>query len=508
MNKILLIFLLITCSEPKVNKFCDQKTIGFWLATIFYSGRNEAYCSLSPQNRTNSSNANSPTPTTVNTPTTPIPISVGALTSGGQTSLGSKTYTSITFNWPAASASGTVSYRVYASIVNTWTTLAEVEANGTMFQDFIPNLTSVTVPNLIAFQFYRFDVIARDSTGTKVLYPHFCVQMDPNVTGTLTCKTELTGVVTTYAGSCGAVGAFTTGAIIPTARYNGNAGMVFLNNKLYIADSSNFRIRVIDMATSIDSLVAGSTNGYSNATGATAQFSNGAALTTNGTDLYLMQIDNKNVRRIDPTTGTAFSFAGNPTANPADAYVDSTGNAARFRNLFSGGFNFWDGNLYIGDNNNYIRRATVPGAVVTTVAGNGTAGQTDGSALFSQIADPGSFLPYGNLLYISTYSGTTIRRLNLSTSNLSSVGSGFTINTAKSLAFMGNFIYVASQEHIIYKMSFSDFSKVIFVGALGVSGTTNGTGTSARFNDPQNMVFVGNSLYIADRGNNCIRKID
>jgi hypothetical protein len=491
----LILFLLLfgfgCVQKNSFDKICDQKSRGFIIASIFYAQRNEAYCYNGASRVGSNSNFNSAPPV--------------ILTSGGSITQGTKTYTSISFNWPAATSSGIVSYRVYASIVNTWSTLAEVEANGTMFQDFTPNITSITVPNLIAFQFYRFDVIARDSTGTKILYPHFCVQMDPNVTGTLTCKTELTGVVTTYAGSCGAAGAFTTGAIFPTARYFGNSGMVFLNGKLYIADATNYRIRVIDMATSIDSVLAGGgSNGNMNGTGTGASLGGGFALTTDGTDLYLMQSNYYNVRKINPTSTVVTTFAGNGTSGN----MDGIGGAARFNSLYSGGFNFSDGALYIGDDNHLIRKSTVPGADVTTVAGNTLTGQTDGSALSNQIASPIIILPYGNILFIPTYSGSTIRRLDLSTSTLSSVGSGFAVNNNKGIAIMGNFMYVSGDNDVIYKMSLTDFSKVIFAGALSTPNTTDGIGTSARFNNPRQMIFIGNSMYVADNGNNCIRKID
>src|SRR4051812_5174405 len=45
-------------------------------------------------------------------------------------------------------------------------------------------------------------------------------------------------------------------------------------------------------------------------------------------------------------------------------------------------------------------------------------------------------------------------------------------------------------------------------GTAGASGSTDATGTAARFNNPQNVaVDSSGNLYVADSGNNKIRKI-
>ena len=70
-------------------------------------------------------------------------------------------------------------------------------------------------------------------------------------------------------------------------------------------------------------------------------------------------------------------------------------------------------------------------------------------------------------------------------------------------------MYIADETaHVIRKMDLTNSSVVTLAGLVSSPGTTNGTGTAARFNGPAHMLFVGNSLYLADRGNNCIRKIE
>ncbi|WP_411823414.1 hypothetical protein [Leptospira sp. 'Mane'] len=44
-------------------------------------------------------------------------------------------------------------------------------------------------------------------------------------------------------------------------------------------------------------------------------------------------------------------------------------------------------------------------------------------------------------------------------------------------------------------------------GGVGISGSTNGIGTAARFNQPQALFFDGTNMYIVDRTNHSIRKM-
>jgi sugar lactone lactonase YvrE len=71
----------------------------------------------------------------------------------------------------------------------------------------------------------------------------------------------------------------------------------------------------------------------------------------------------------------------------------------------------------------------------------------------------------------------------------------------------GNYFIADSQNHAIRKMTPSGVV-TIFAGELGVSGSANGTGTNASFNMPTGLVIdnAGN-IFVSDTGNQVIRKI-
>jgi sugar lactone lactonase YvrE len=71
----------------------------------------------------------------------------------------------------------------------------------------------------------------------------------------------------------------------------------------------------------------------------------------------------------------------------------------------------------------------------------------------------------------------------------------------------GNFFVADSQNHAIRKIT-TNGVVATFAGKLGVSGSANGTGTSAQFDSPSGLAFdAGGNLFVSDTGNSTIRKI-
>lgn len=133
--------------------------------------------------------------------------------------------------------------------------------------------------------------------------------------------------------------------------------MTVIDSVLYIADTGTDKIRKVTIGTWTLSTLAGNAFGYKDDTGTVAQFWNPIGITTDGTNLYVADTSNHNIRKITVPGGVVTTLAG-PTLDPSNnsAYANSsTFSTARFNNpkgITSDGLN-----LYVFDTgNNAIRK--------------------------------------------------------------------------------------------------------------------------------------------------------
>jgi sugar lactone lactonase YvrE len=92
-----------------------------------------------------------------------------------------------------------------------------------------------------------------------------------------------------------------------------------------------------------------------------------------GTDLYVADTSNDLIRKID-SGGTVTTFAG----SGAPGAVDGTGTAASFHHPTGIAVDS-HGNLIVVDQGSYKIRKITPAGVVTTLAGSGASGGTNGN---------------------------------------------------------------------------------------------------------------------------------
>jgi sugar lactone lactonase YvrE len=194
---------------------------------------------------------------------------------------------------------------------------------------------------------------------------------------------------------------------------------------LIVADSHNDRIRRIDRRTSIVTTIAGSgETGFDGddgpATEAMLNNPSGVAAAPNG-DIYIADTLNYRIRMIDHSTGNIHTIAGDGTAGENDAPVGDGGPAILASlNMPSDVAIGPNGDIYIADmHHNRVRRVNAATHVITTVAGTGTfgSGGDNGPAEQASLAGPAGLAlvedSLGRLtIFVADYYNGTVRAVD------------------------------------------------------------------------------------------------
>jgi len=201
---------------------------------------------------------------------------------------------------------------------------------------------------------------------------------------------------------------------------------------LYIADTGNNVVRKITASTGIIATVAGNgtignTGDGSAATSAELNQPQGVTVDASG-NLYIADTSNHRIRKVDAVSGIITTVAGNGATDPvtgAGGYSGDNGPATQAELNFPYPVAFdAAGNMYIPDSrNNRVRKVNTSG-IITTFAGTGTpnyagdGGAATAAALFTPsgvVADPA-----GNV-YIADTQNSAIRKVSSANGWISSI---------------------------------------------------------------------------------------
>jgi sugar lactone lactonase YvrE len=310
-----------------------------------------------------------------------------------------------------------------------------------------------------AARFYQPQGVAVDGAG--ILYVAD--------TGNQTIRKIMAGgAVSTLAGLAGSYGsADGTGA---SAQFYGPAGVAVdgLGN-VYVADYFNQTLRKVTAAGVVTTL-AGSPGNFGSADGAnsTVRFWNPAGVAVTGTGsltVYVADSGNGTIRAL--TLAGANWVSSTPAGSASTGSADLSGSAARF---------YWPGaaavdgagNVYVADTQNgTVRKATADGVVSTLAGLAGNYGSADGTGGNARFYGPqGIAVDATGTAYVADTVNATIRKV-----------------TAGGVA-------------------------TTFAGSAGNPGVADGTGSAARFNEPQGLAVDGaGTVYVADTWNHTVRKI-
>lgn len=262
------------------------------------------------------------------------------------------------------------------------------------------------------------------------------------------------------------------------------------------------------------------------ATSASLAYPSAVALDGAG-HLFIADSDNQRIRQVDLSTGVITTLAGNGVF----AYAGD-GGPATSASLFNPFGVAADGNghVFIADTiNSRIRQVDLATGIITTVAGNGTAGYGgDGGAA----AAASLFFPFGvavdssGHVFIADTGNQRVRQVDLSTGIITTIAGTGTLGyggdggpATDAELFAPNTIAVDAAGHLFIADSQNNRIRLVDL-ASGVITTVAGNGTfgfggdyglavNAQLSLPAGVAVDGaGHLLIADNGNERVRQVD
>lgn len=279
--------------------------------------------------------------------------------------------------------------------------------------------------------------------------------------------------VTTIAGAPGQAGS--TDGTAGSARFNSPVGIgVLPSGDLVVADFGNETVRKVTplgVVTTIAGIpgVRGSENGSLTPPKAHFNTPYGVTIDPNGL-IVVAGLDSCTVKQIDLVAGLVSTVAG---SYHQSAWLDGVGTAARFR--WPGGIDVdSSGNLYLVDISKCNVRKITPDGTVSTIAGNGGTGSLEGVRGYAD--------------------GVGISALFKNPHGLAIGGAGL--------------LFVTDTENHVIRTVTVDGVVGTFAGVGMQAGSADGAGSGARFREPHGIAADGfGNLYVADTANHTIRKV-
>jgi serine/threonine protein kinase/sugar lactone lactonase YvrE len=181
------------------------------------------------------------------------------------------------------------------------------------------------------------------------------------------------------------------------------------------------------------------------------------------------------------------------------------------------------GYIYVADMvNDTIRRISPSGEVITLAGTAGQAGRLDGEGAAARFTAPsGIAVDHAGSVYVAEFADDTIRKISPEGSVITLAGSpgnpGWKDAKGDNAHFRNPWsvavddlrnVYVADKDNFVIRKITPDGLVSTLAGQPRVAGFADGHGETARFKAPQGVAVDHDGyLYVADTGNNAIRKI-
>lgn len=242
--------------------------------------------------------------------------------------------------------------------------------------------------------------------------------------------------------------------------------------------------------------------------------------------LYITEVRNHRVLRLDLETGRLATLAGNGAKGYTGDGAAAT--AAQLNEPYEVRFDSAGNMLFVEMQNHLLRRVDAKTGIISTIAGSGKPGYggDGGPATKAQFKQPHSIvLDKQDNIYIADIGNHRIRKIDAKTGIITSIAGndekklpvagtkaeGNPVFGPRALFMEEDVLWVALREgHSIWKIKLSEgtWQHVAGTGKKGFTGD-GGPATAATFDGPKGIAIgPDKNLYVVDTENHAIRMID
>lgn len=292
------------------------------------------------------------------------------------------------------------------------------------------------------------------------------------------------------------------------------------SNRLFISDSNHNRIVVTDLSGKLLETIGNGKAAARDGDFSTADFNRPQGLALDGDNLYVADTENHLIRLINLKAKTVETVAG--TGKLDD--FNGAGGAAKKTALNSP----WDlqivgKNLFVAmAGSHQIWRMNLSKNTIEPYAGTRAEARLDGAIGASGFAQPSGIAANGENLFVADSEANIIRRIDLRKETVETLvggdlfefgdedGAGDDVRLQHPLGvalYDGKVLIADTYNHKIKLLDPEKQTVATFLGT-GKPGQTDGAEKAARFYEPAGLSVAGGKLFVADTNNHSIRVVD
>ena len=293
------------------------------------------------------------------------------------------------------------------------------------------------------------------------------------------------------------------------------------SGRLFIADSNHNRIVVSTLGGDVQTVIGSGDRGLVDGSFEEARFDDPQGLELDGDVLYVADTKNHAIRLVDLAAKTVKTAAG--TGEQAHGFNEG-GNALVVSLNSPWDLTLHEGSLYIAMAGfHQLWKLDLESGEVSPFSGNGRERITDGPHESAELAQPSGTTTDGSKLYFTDSETSAIRSADLDSGgrvativglhlfefgDIDGVGDDVRLQHPIGIEMHDGVLLIADTYNNKIKKVFPVTRGATSYLGSGVPGSDDGPGASATFYEPAGLSAAAGKLYIADTNNHAIRIAD